>query len=100
MYKGLTDRPRCIGRYSHTTRLNKNHLEPCLPRILSNIHTMQHYISHFDGIDGLKKEDVPIPSPGPGQVLVQIRAISLNYRDMEGRHHPPKFHGPPYAPSN
>ncbi|GKZ21337.1 hypothetical protein AbraIFM66951_010126 [Aspergillus brasiliensis] len=44
---------------------------------------MQHYISHFDGIDGLKKEDVPIPSPGPGQVLVQIRAISLNYRDME-----------------
>lgn len=48
---------------------------------------MQHYISHFDGIDGLKKEDVPMPSPGPDQVLVQIRAISLNYRDTEGRHH-------------
>ncbi|OJI79661.1 hypothetical protein ASPTUDRAFT_33930 [Aspergillus tubingensis CBS 134.48] len=44
---------------------------------------MQHYISHFDGIDDLKKEDVPMPSPGPGQVLVQIRAISLNYRDTE-----------------
>ncbi|KAI2904221.1 hypothetical protein CBS11852_1582 [Aspergillus niger] len=44
---------------------------------------MQHYISYFDGIDGLKKEDVTIPSPGPGEVLVQIRAISLNYRDME-----------------
>ncbi|OJJ68892.1 hypothetical protein ASPBRDRAFT_183157 [Aspergillus brasiliensis CBS 101740] len=44
---------------------------------------MQHYISSFDGIDGLKKEDVPMPSPGSGQVLVQIRAISLNYRDME-----------------
>lgn len=58
---------------------------------------MQHYISHFDGIDGLKIEDVPLPSPGPGEVLVQARAISLNYRDMEGRRH---FPSPCHAPSN
>ncbi|PWY78926.1 GroES-like protein [Aspergillus eucalypticola CBS 122712] len=44
---------------------------------------MQRYISHFDGIDGLKKEDVPVPSPRQGEVLVQVRTISLNYRDLE-----------------
>lgn len=69
-------------------RLIKDYINCVYPLADSHIQTMQHYISHFDGIDGLKKEDVTIPSPGPGEVLVQIRAISLNYRDMEGRHHP------------
>jgi NADPH:quinone reductase len=34
------------------------------------------------GPDKLIYEDVPAPSPGPGQVLVKIRAIGLNYIDV------------------
>ncbi|HEY9799490.1 MAG TPA: NAD(P)-dependent alcohol dehydrogenase [Leptolyngbyaceae cyanobacterium] len=34
------------------------------------------------GIDALKLSDRPQPQPGPGQVLVQVRATSLNYRDL------------------
>jgi NADPH:quinone reductase-like Zn-dependent oxidoreductase len=33
------------------------------------------------GIDGLKLVDLPEPKPGAGQVLVRVRATSLNYRD-------------------
>jgi NADPH:quinone reductase-like Zn-dependent oxidoreductase len=34
------------------------------------------------GIDALKLSDRPQPQPGAGQVLVQVRANSLNYRDL------------------
>lgn len=38
----------------------------------------------FTGVEGgiVLKKDVPIPKPGRGQVLVQIHAVSLNYRDV------------------
>src|SRR5579863_7444331 len=38
-------------------------------------------ISSF-GIDSLEFAERPNPDPGPGQVLVKIHAISLNYRDL------------------
>jgi NADPH:quinone reductase-like Zn-dependent oxidoreductase len=38
-------------------------------------------ISSF-GIDSLELVDRPTPQPGPGEVLVKIRAVSLNYRDL------------------
>lgn len=34
------------------------------------------------GIDGLAKDSAPIPTPAPGEVLVNVRASSLNYRDI------------------
>jgi NADPH:quinone reductase-like Zn-dependent oxidoreductase len=34
------------------------------------------------GIDALKMVERPTPKPGHGQVLVRIRATSLNYRDL------------------
>jgi NADPH:quinone reductase-like Zn-dependent oxidoreductase len=34
------------------------------------------------GLDRLGFEDRPDPAPGPGQVLVRVRAASLNYRDL------------------
>jgi NADPH:quinone reductase-like Zn-dependent oxidoreductase len=34
------------------------------------------------GIDTLELQDVPTPEPGRGQILVRMRAASLNYRDL------------------
>jgi NADPH:quinone reductase-like Zn-dependent oxidoreductase len=35
-----------------------------------------------DGIAGLKLVEKPVPAPGPGEVLVRIKAATLNYRDL------------------
>jgi NADPH:quinone reductase-like Zn-dependent oxidoreductase len=34
------------------------------------------------GLDHLTLADRPEPTPGPGQVLVAVKAVSLNYRDL------------------
>ena len=39
-------------------------------------------IHEAGGPDSLKLEDLPEPKAGPGQVLVRVRATSLNYRDL------------------
>ena len=33
-------------------------------------------------LDGLKIENAPIPTPGPGQVRIKMKATSINYRDQ------------------
>jgi NADPH:quinone reductase-like Zn-dependent oxidoreductase len=43
------------------------------------------------GLDHLVMTERPIPQPGPGQVLVRMRAATLNYRDLlvvEGSYNP------------
>ena len=35
-----------------------------------------------DGMDKLYLEELPDPTPGPGEVLIQVHACSLNYRDF------------------
>jgi NADPH:quinone reductase-like Zn-dependent oxidoreductase len=34
------------------------------------------------GLDEIKVVEAPDPKPGPGEVLVRMRAVSLNYRDL------------------
>jgi NADPH:quinone reductase-like Zn-dependent oxidoreductase len=34
------------------------------------------------GIDSLALAERPDPAPGPGQIVIQLRALSLNYRDL------------------
>jgi NADPH:quinone reductase-like Zn-dependent oxidoreductase len=44
---------------------------------------MQAYeVRNAGGIDALELVERPIPRPGPGEVLVRIRAVTLNYRDL------------------
>lgn len=38
--------------------------------------------STWKGIQSLELQDVPVPSPGKGEVLVKIRAVSLNQGDL------------------
>src|SRR5215469_15492643 len=38
-------------------------------------------ISKF-GLDSLEFVEKPTPTPGPGEVLVGVRAISFNFRDL------------------
>ncbi len=35
-----------------------------------------------DGIDAIQRIDRAMPSPGPGEVLVRMKALALNYRDL------------------
>jgi len=39
-------------------------------------------LQNTSGIDGLRLVDKPLPQPGIREVLVRIRAVSLNYRDL------------------
>lgn len=34
------------------------------------------------GIEGMRIDDRPEPTPGPGEALIRMRAASLNYRDL------------------
>lgn len=40
-----------------------------------------YQITGTDGYASLVQTDLPIPQPAPGEVLVSIKAVSLNYRD-------------------
>lgn len=43
------------------------------------------------GIEGLRVHEGPEPMPGPGEVRVEVAAVSLNYRDLlmvQGRYNP------------
>jgi NADPH:quinone reductase-like Zn-dependent oxidoreductase len=46
---------------------------------------MKQWVTVQDGIKNLKQEEVAVPSPRDGEVLVEILTVSLNYRDTEGR---------------
>lgn len=37
-----------------------------------------------DGLDKIFQSTGPVPVPGEGEVLVRVKAVSLNYRDTEG----------------
>src|SRR5438874_11909048 len=39
-------------------------------------------IRETKGIDSLIPIERPTPKPGPGEVLIRVRAVSLNYRDL------------------
>lgn len=45
---------------------------------------VQQWVTTLEGLDSLRQTDAPMPAPNAGEVLVEVRAVSLNYRDVEG----------------
>src|SRR3954449_2011361 len=43
---------------------------------------MKVYEVRSFGLEGLAQAERAQPHPGPGEVLVRVRAVSLNYRDL------------------
>lgn len=48
---------------------------------------MRQYTTDYTGVQTLKCEEASVPEPGEGEVLVKVNAISVNFRDVEGRGH-------------
>jgi NADPH:quinone reductase-like Zn-dependent oxidoreductase len=46
--------------------------------------SIQQWVTPLEGLDSLRQTEAPMVSPGSGEVLVEVRAVSLNYRDVEG----------------
>lgn len=46
--------------------------------------SIQQWVTPLEGLDSLRQTKAPMASPGAGEVLVKIHAVSLNYRDVEG----------------
>ena len=41
-----------------------------------------YQVTSYDGLSSIHAVDLPKPVPGPGQILVAIKAASLNFRDL------------------
>ena len=39
-------------------------------------------VQHADPLEALEVQDIPVPEPGPGEVLVEVAAASLNFGDI------------------
>ena len=44
--------------------------------------TASYHLPRFTGVDALRLDRRDVPGPGPREVLVRMRAWSLNYRDL------------------
>ncbi|KAJ5086163.1 hypothetical protein N7532_010934 [Penicillium argentinense] len=45
--------------------------------------SVQQWVTPLKGLESLRRTEAPMPAPGTGEVLVEIHAVSLNYRDVE-----------------
>lgn len=46
--------------------------------------SVRKWVTTLKGLDSLYQEEAAMPTPGKGEVLVEVSAVSLNYRDTEG----------------
>ena len=53
-------------------------------------------IREHGGLDTLRVDEMPAPRPGPGEVLLRVRAVALNNMDVWARSGPPPSDGHRY----
>jgi NADPH2:quinone reductase len=56
-------------------------------------------VERFGGPEALRVEEVPVPQPGPNQVLIRVWGTAVNYADIkarQGRYH--SAPAPPFVP--
>jgi NADPH:quinone reductase-like Zn-dependent oxidoreductase len=46
--------------------------------------TFRKWVTSMEGVDKLELKTDDLPTPGEGEVLVKVHAVSVNYRDIEG----------------
>lgn len=69
-------------RFPGQGRLQYSLTPPFADHLMSSPDHMHAWAVHPPfGVDSLLQEVRPVPEPGPGQVLVRVRAVALNYRD-------------------
>src|SRR5665811_2589672 len=56
-----------------TTRMNSSSLELLFMRVVQ--------FNEFGGVQALRLEEVAEPKPGPGDVLIKVNAVGLNFFD-------------------
>lgn len=59
-----------------TPNTDQEPIDPARPTL------MNAWTTRGDGVENLRRRRVPIPVPGPAQVLMKMAAWSLNYRDL------------------
>ena len=45
---------------------------------------IRQWLTEQNGLDKLRLDEADCPKPGQDEVLVEVHAVSLNYRDTEG----------------
>lgn len=60
-------------------------MSPAAPQQATDLpQRIRQWVTGQDGLDKLRIEELDLPEPGEDEVLVEVRAVSLNYRDTEG----------------
>lgn len=59
--------------------------------------TMQAVVCH--GPEDYRLEDLPVPSPGPGEALIRVEAVGICASDLKCYHGAPKFWGDDSRPA-
>lgn len=47
--------------------------------------SITQWVTTLNGLDSLQRMEAPMPLPGPDEVPVENNAVSLNYRDVDGK---------------